>query len=103
MPGVHTIARHMTHLAFAAALGGAILSTTPASAAATRRPTITEPPAMMDPRVSTYAERQTIRDRYRGQIDELTFNDELGDGVSLDQALLDAMAAWRVAHGASRP
>jgi hypothetical protein len=47
---------------------------------------------MLDPRVDTYAKRQAIRDKYRGQINETTFNDELGDGVSLDQALADAMA-----------
>jgi hypothetical protein len=46
---------------------------------------------MTDPRVDTYAKRQAIRDKYRGQINETTFNDELGDGVSLDQALADAM------------
>jgi hypothetical protein len=45
---------------------------------------------MTDPRVDTYARRQAIRDKYRGQINETTFNDELGDGVSLDQALADA-------------
>lgn len=48
---------------------------------------------------STYAQRQTIRDHYRGQIDELTFNDELGDGVDVFQALSDAMAA----HATSKP
>jgi hypothetical protein len=47
---------------------------------------------MLDPRVDTYAKRQAIRDKYRGLINETTFNDELGDGVSLDQALADAMA-----------
>ena len=29
-----------------------------------------------------------------GQIDEVTFNDELGDGVPVDTALADAMAAF---------
>jgi len=47
---------------------------------------------MLDPRVDTYAKRQAIRDKYRGLINETTLNDELGDGVSLDQALADAMA-----------
>jgi hypothetical protein len=46
-----------------------------------------------DTRIDSYAKRQAIRDKYRGQIDETTFNDELGDGVGLDQALQDAMAA----------
>jgi hypothetical protein len=53
---------------------------------------------MVDPRVDTYPKRQAIRDKYRGLIDETTFNDELGDGVSLDQALADAMAELGKAH-----
>jgi hypothetical protein len=53
---------------------------------------------MLDPRVDTYAKRQAIRDKYRGLINETTFNDELGDGVSLDQALADAMAELARAH-----
>jgi hypothetical protein len=53
---------------------------------------------MLDPRVDTYAKRQAIRDKYRGLINETTFNDELGDGVSLDQALADAMAELGKAH-----
>ena len=52
----------------------------------------------LDPRVDTYAKRQAIRDKYRGLINETTFNDELGDGVSLDQALADAMAELPKAH-----
>jgi hypothetical protein len=52
-----------------------------------------EQPATVDPRVSTYAERQAIRDRYPNQLDNLTFNDELGDGVPLEQALADALNA----------
>ena len=46
-----------------------------------------------DPRIDTYAKRQAIRDQYRGRIDEVTFNDELGDGVPLEQALADAIQA----------
>jgi hypothetical protein len=53
---------------------------------------------MLDPRVDTYAKRQAIRDKYRGLINETTLNDELGDGVSLDQALADAMAELGKAH-----
>ena len=65
---------------------------TPNSAAAA--PTVNQLlPATLDAQTSTYTQRQTIRDRYRGEIDELTFNDELGDGVSVAQALADAMAA----------
>jgi hypothetical protein len=54
--------------------------------------------AMLDPRVDSYAKRQAIRDKYRGLINETTFNDELGDGVSLDQALADAMAELGKTH-----
>jgi len=54
--------------------------------------------SMLDPRVDTYAKRQAIRDKYRGLINETTFNDELGDGVSLDQALADAMAELAKTH-----
>ena len=53
---------------------------------------------MVDPRVDTYPKRQAIRDKYRGLINETTFNDELGDGVSLDQALADAMTELGKAH-----
>jgi hypothetical protein len=54
--------------------------------------------AVTDPRIDSYAKRQAIRDQYRGRIDEVTFNDELGDGVSLDQALADAMQAPQKGH-----
>jgi hypothetical protein len=60
-----------------------------------------EQSATIDPRVSTYAERQAIRDQYRGQIDVLTFNDELGDGVPLEQALADALNAAHIASSRS--
>ena len=59
-----------------------------------------EQPATVDPRVSTYAERQAIRDQYRGRIDVLTFNDEIGDGVALEQALADALNAHVTSSGA---
>lgn len=49
--------------------------------------------AVVDPRINSYAKRQAIRDQYRGQMDEVTFNDELGDGVPLETALADAIAA----------
>jgi hypothetical protein len=74
-------------------------------AAATSTPTATDAQqaddhlgTMLDPRVDTYAKRQAIRDQYRGLINETTFNDELGDGVSLDQALADAMVELGKAH-----
>jgi hypothetical protein len=60
-----------------------------------------EQPATVDPRASTYAERQAIRDQYRGRIDDLTFNDEIGDGVPLEQALADALNAHTTSSGAN--
>jgi hypothetical protein len=74
-------------------------------AAASSRPTATAAQqadnhlgTMLYPRVDSYAKRQAIRDRYRGLINETTFNDELGDGFSLDQALADAMAELGKTH-----
>jgi hypothetical protein len=43
-------------------------------------------------RVDTYCKRQAIRDKFRGQIDEKTFNGELSLGVGLETALAEAMA-----------
>lgn len=50
-------------------------------------------PGINDVRVNTYCKRQAIRDKYKGQIDENTFNFDLADGVGLEHALEDAMAA----------
>jgi hypothetical protein len=73
-------------------------SVTPAATGANAQPADDRLGTMLDPRVDTYAKRQAIRDKYRGLINETTFNDELGDGVSLDQALADAMAELAKAH-----
>ena len=73
-------------------------SVTPAATGANAQPADDRLGTMLDPRVDTYAKRQAIRDKYRGLINETTFNDELGDGVSLDQALADAMAELARAH-----
>jgi hypothetical protein len=51
---------------------------------------------LADARVDTDDKRQAIRDQYRGQIDETTFNDELADGDGLDKALQDAMTAFKM-------
>jgi hypothetical protein len=61
-----------------------------------------EQPATVDPRVGTYAQRESIREQYRGRIDNLTFNDEIGDGVPLDQALADALNAHVQVEGRAR-
>jgi hypothetical protein len=82
--------RLLAGLALAATLGSATLLNA-AAAIAESAP------------VSTYAERQAIRDQYRGRIDELTFNDELGDGVSVSQALADAIAAQTQSPHGNRP
>jgi hypothetical protein len=86
MPMRFSIARRMASGGLLIAL---FLGAHPSLAAAEEATTV-------DPRVSTYAERQAIRDQYRGQIDVLTFNDEVGDGVALDQALADALNAHRL-------
>jgi hypothetical protein len=52
-------------------------------------------PGINDVRVNTYCKRQVIRDKYKGQIDEITFNLELADGVGFEHALADAMAALK--------
>jgi len=53
------------------------------------------PNPTVDPRLSTLSRRQAIRDQYRGQMDEAVFNDLIGRGKSLDEALAAALAARR--------
>jgi methionine-rich copper-binding protein CopC len=48
------------------------------------------PTAGIDSRVDTFSERQAIRDRFRGQLDEALFNALLADGKPLDVALAAA-------------
>jgi copper resistance protein C len=52
-------------------------------------------PGISDVRVNTYCKRQAVRDKFKGQIDEKTFNFDLADGVGLDNALADAMQALK--------
>jgi hypothetical protein len=54
-------------------------------------------PGISDVRVDTYCKRQAIRDKFRGQIDEKTFNYRLSLGVGLETALADDGGAkgWR--------
>jgi copper resistance protein C len=52
-------------------------------------------PGISDVRVNTYCKRQAIRDKFKGQIDEKTFNFDLADGVGLDNALAEAMEALK--------
>jgi copper resistance protein C len=44
-----------------------------------------------DFRVNTYCKRQAIREQYKGKINELIFNFDLGIGMGLESALKDAM------------
>lgn len=52
-------------------------------------------PGINDIRVDTYCKRQAIRDKFKGQIDEATFNGALADGEGLESALADAMADFQ--------
>lgn len=55
-------------------------------------------PGINDVRVDTYCKRQAIRDKYKGQIDEATFNGALADGEGFESALADAMADFQAEH-----
>jgi methionine-rich copper-binding protein CopC len=52
-------------------------------------------PGISDVRIDTYCKRQALRDTYRGQIDEKTFNFDLSLGMGFETALADAMAALK--------
>jgi methionine-rich copper-binding protein CopC len=52
-------------------------------------------PGINDIRVDTYCKRQAIREKFKGQIDEATFNGALADGEGLESALADAMADFQ--------
>jgi len=72
----------------------------PATAAAARAPPACiengqVTPGISDIRVNTYCKRQAIRDKYKGQIDEKTFNFDLGEGTGLETALAEAMEALK--------
>lgn len=54
--------------------------------------------AITDVRVDTYCKRQSIRDKYQGQIDMASFNDDLAAGKGLESALSDAMSDWQKEH-----
>ena len=67
----------------------------PAAPAATCVDNGTKTPGINDIRVDTYCKRQAIRDKFKGQIDEATFNGALADGEGLESALADAMADFQ--------
>lgn len=79
-------------------------STATTTAAPSAQPAAPEPtciesgvktPGINDVRVDTYCKRQAIRDKFRGKIDEKTFNYLLSIGKGLDSALEEAMAALK--------
>jgi methionine-rich copper-binding protein CopC len=55
-------------------------------------------PGINDVRVDTYCKRQAVREKFKGQIDEATFNGALADGEGLESALADAMADFQQEH-----
>jgi methionine-rich copper-binding protein CopC len=55
-------------------------------------------PGIADVRVDTYCKRQAIRDKYAGQIDNASFNDDLAAGRGFESALADAMADFQREH-----
>jgi methionine-rich copper-binding protein CopC len=52
-------------------------------------------PAINDVRVDTFCKREAIRQKYAGQIDVSSFNDDLAAGKGLDSALADSMADFQ--------
>jgi methionine-rich copper-binding protein CopC len=52
-------------------------------------------PGINDSRVDTYCKRQAIRDKYAGEIDISSFNDDLAAGKGFESALADAMADFQ--------
>lgn len=84
--------------------GTASQPTTPAPTAQAPAPTCLDngvkTPGINDVRVDTYCKRQAIRDKFRGQIDEASFNADLADGKGLESALADAMADFQKQHRA---
>ena len=59
-------------------------------------------PGINDVRVDTYCKRQAIRDKYAGQIDVSSFNDDLAAGKGLESALSDAMADFQAEQAAKQ-
>ena len=84
------------------AAAGPAANAQPAAAAPAAAPTCIDngvkAPGINDVRVDTYCKRQAIRDKFKGQIDEATFNGALADGEGLESALADAMADFQAEH-----
>ncbi|HEY0581212.1 MAG TPA: copper resistance protein CopC [Chloroflexota bacterium] len=100
-PGVYTVVWHNVSGddgdpndgSFVFSVSGAAAPTTSPVAQCVDTGQIT--PGVNDVRVNTYCKRQAIRDTYKGQIDEKTFNFDLSEGVGLDNALADAMGVLK--------
>jgi len=87
---------------FGFSVAGTGAATAPAAAPATSAPAATttaaaacpttdRPDPGVDERVNTYCKRQLVRDQYRGQINEGTFNGMIAEGAKLEDALHAAM------------
>jgi len=93
---VFTVAGASQALAAGTAAGQPSTSTQPTTAGA---PTCTDngvrTPGINDARVDTFCKREAIRQKYAGQIDVSSFNDDLAAGKGLESALADAMADFQ--------
>ena len=59
-------------------------------------------PGINDVRVDTFCKREAIRQKYAGQIDVASFNDDLVNGKGLESALADAMADFQAEQAAKQ-
>ena len=59
-------------------------------------------PGVADVRVDTFCKREAIRQKYAGQIDVASFNDDLAAGKGLESALADAMADFQAEQAAAQ-
>jgi copper resistance protein C len=84
-----------TNAPAAPAATGGQPSTTTSAAAPTCIDNGVRTPGINDSRVDTYCKRQAIRDKYAGQIDVSSFNDDLAAGKGFESALADAMADFQ--------
>ena len=59
-------------------------------------------PGINDVRVDTFCKREAIRQKFAGQIDVASFNDDLASGKGLESALADAMADFQKEQAAKQ-
>jgi methionine-rich copper-binding protein CopC len=86
-------------VAAAAPAAPTVQATTPTTVTTVAAPTCIDngvrTKGIADVRVDTYCKRQAIRDKYAGQIDIVSFNDDLTAGKGFESALADAMADFQ--------